>query len=106
MLGELFGLEAAGAAVAGMAVIEHAFEEPGRSVGPAPPQTEPDVPVLNLVELRRLAVRQAMRATGGHRGRAAKLLGVSLNTMTRLVAESCPELPATTVGRKRATRPR
>jgi DNA-binding NtrC family response regulator len=55
---------------------------------------EPAVPLLNLGELRRLAVRQAMRLTNGHRGRAAELLGVSLNTMTRLVAESCPEVPA------------
>jgi hypothetical protein len=47
-----------------------------------------------------------MRVTNGHRGRAAELLGVSLNTMTRLVAEACPELPSTNVGRKRAVRPR
>ncbi|MEI6239892.1 MAG: sigma-54 dependent transcriptional regulator [Planctomycetia bacterium] len=67
---------------------------------------EPAVPLLNLGELRRLAVRQAMRVTKGHRGRAAELLGVSLNTMTRLVAESCPEVPATKVGRKRTVRPR
>jgi hypothetical protein len=70
------------------------------------PASEPDVPVLNLSELRRLAVRHAMRVTNGHRGRAAELLGVSLNTMTRLVAEACPELPSTNVGRKRAVRPR
>jgi DNA-binding NtrC family response regulator len=70
---------------------------------------EPAVPVYNLVELRRLAVRQAIAATEGHRGRAAELLGVSLNTMTRLVAECCPEHAASRAGRKRSvttTKPR
>jgi len=66
------------------------------------PTDEPAVPVYNLVELRRLAVRQAMVATGGHRSQAAELLGVSLNTMTRLVAECCPEHAASRAGRKRS----
>ncbi len=66
------------------------------------PADEPAVPVYNLVELRRLAVRQAMTATGGHRSQAAELLGVSLNTMTRLVAECCPEQAASRAGRKRS----
>lgn len=73
------------------------------------PAREPAVPVYNLVELRRLAVRQALAATEGHRGQAAQLLGVSLNTMTRLVAECCPEHAASRAGRKRsvtATKPR
>jgi DNA-binding NtrC family response regulator len=65
---------------------------------------EPRVPMFNLDELRRLAVRQALAFTNGHRGQAATLLGVSLNTMTRLVAESCPELP-TKSGRKRTAPP-
>ena len=67
-----------------------------------PAADEPAVPVYNLVELRRLAVRQAIAATEGHRGRAAELLGVSLNTMTRLVAECCPEHAASRAGRKRS----
>jgi DNA-binding NtrC family response regulator len=66
------------------------------------PADEPAVPVYNLVELRRLAVRQALAATGGHRSQAAELLGVSLNTMTRLVAECCPEQAASRAGRKRS----
>lgn len=69
-----------------------------------PSFVEPRVPVFNLDELRRLAVRQALEFTQGHRGQAAALLGVSLNTMTRLVAESCPEVP-TKSGRKRAAPP-
>jgi DNA-binding NtrC family response regulator len=48
------------------------------------------LPVFQLDELRRLAVRQALDAAEGHRGRAAQLLGVSPNTMTKLVAEACP----------------
>lgn len=46
--------------------------------------------VLNLDTLRRQAVRRAMALTNGHRGKAAKLLGVHLNTMTRLVEEALP----------------
>jgi len=63
------------------------------------------LPTCNLAELRRLAVRQALAATQGHRGQAAELLGVSLNTMTKLVAEACPEL-ATNRGRKPTAKPR
>jgi DNA-binding NtrC family response regulator len=80
--------------------------EPVRAVAEAPsPPAEPAVPVFNLDELRRLAVRQALAATDGHRGRAADLLGVSLNTMTRLVVECCPEMEAK-AGRKRIVKPR
>jgi transcriptional regulator with GAF, ATPase, and Fis domain len=66
---------------------------------------EQAVPVLNLDQLRRLAVRQALTAAEGHRGRAAALLGVSLNTMTRLALDACPDMQATR-GRKRSPRPR
>lgn len=66
---------------------------------------EPTLPFLNLDQLRRRAVRQALAAAGGHRGRAAALLGVSLNTMTRLAGEACPEIRATR-GRRRVNRPR
>ena len=66
---------------------------------------EPLVPVYNLDELRRLAVRQALAKTNGHRGRAAELLGVSLNTMTRLASECCPEMAAK-VGRRLVNKPR
>jgi DNA-binding NtrC family response regulator len=45
------------------------------------------LPFMNLGQLRRAAVRQALRATRGHKGRAAKLLGVHANTMTRLLAQ-------------------
>ena len=63
--------------------------------GPAPDAPagavpEASLPILQLDELRRLAVRQALAAAVGHRGRAALLLGVSPNTMTKLVAEACP----------------
>ena len=69
-----------------------------------PAATELRVPVFNLDELRRLAVRQAMELTQGHRGQAATLLGVSLNTMTRLVAEACPDVQSKS-GRRRASPP-
>jgi DNA-binding NtrC family response regulator len=49
--------------------------------------TEASLPFMDLSELRRAAVRQALRATRGHKGRAARLLGVHANTMTRLLVQ-------------------
>jgi DNA-binding NtrC family response regulator len=45
------------------------------------------LPYMDLGQLRRAAVRQALRATRGHKARAARLLGVHPNTMTRLLAQ-------------------
>lgn len=45
------------------------------------------LPSLNLNELRHFAVREALVKTQGHKGRAAKLLGVHANTLTRLLAQ-------------------
>ncbi|MGL4512109.1 MAG: sigma-54 interaction domain-containing protein [Lacipirellulaceae bacterium] len=53
---------------------------------------EPALPMMNLDRLRDLALRQALRATSGHKGRAAKLLGVHPNTMTRLLAQQKPSV--------------
>ncbi len=66
---------------------------------------EPLLPSCNLSELRRLAVRQALAATNGHRSQAAAMLGVSLNTMTRIVADACPEMTSRR-GRKASAKPR
>jgi DNA-binding NtrC family response regulator len=48
---------------------------------------EAALPFMDLSQLRRIAVRQALRATQGHKGRAARLLGVHPNTMTRLLSQ-------------------
>ncbi len=45
------------------------------------------LPYFNLAKLRDEAVRQALQVTRGHKGRAAKLLGVHPNTLTRLSAQ-------------------
>ncbi len=45
------------------------------------------LPFMDLTQLRRAAVQQAMQATRGHKGRASKLLGVHPNTMTRLLVQ-------------------
>jgi DNA-binding NtrC family response regulator len=78
-------------AIAGLTVPDHP---------PEPVPADEQVPSFNLDELRRMAVRQALAVTGGHRGRAARLLGVSASRMSRLVAEACPESVART-GRRR-----
>ena len=53
--------------------------------------SEAALPFTDLTKLRRAAVRQALRATQGHKGRAAKLLGVHPNTMTRLLGQIADE---------------
>jgi DNA-binding NtrC family response regulator len=45
------------------------------------------LPLLNLGELRTVAVKQALKTTKGHKGKAAKLLGVHANTLTRMLSE-------------------
>ncbi len=45
------------------------------------------LPWLNLARLRNEALRQALATTRGHKGRAAKLLGVHPNTLTRLLSQ-------------------
>ena len=44
------------------------------------------LPFLNLERLRNESIRQALRVTRGHKGRAARLLGVHPNTLTRLLS--------------------
>jgi DNA-binding NtrC family response regulator len=56
---------------------------PGRTVGGL---SSVDLPFTDLCKLRRAAVEQALRTSQGHKGRAARLLGVHPNTMTRLLA--------------------
>ncbi|HEX4413648.1 MAG TPA: sigma-54 dependent transcriptional regulator, partial [Lacipirellulaceae bacterium] len=51
------------------------------------PGAEASLPFMDLSQLRRAAVQQALRATQGHKSRAARLLGVHPNTMTRLLAQ-------------------
>ena len=51
------------------------------------PLLQDRLPYFDLARLRSAAVRQALRATDGHKGRAAKLLGVHANTLTRMLAE-------------------
>jgi DNA-binding NtrC family response regulator len=48
---------------------------------------DPQLPNLNLVQLRNYAIRQALTITGGHKGRAARLLGIHANTLTRLLVQ-------------------
>ena len=60
--------------------------EPSLPNGNALRTDSTNLPFTNLERLRAAAVQQALQATGGHKGRAAKLLGVHANTLTRLLA--------------------
>ena len=53
----------------------------------------PALPFTNLARLRRVAVSQALQATRGHKGRAAKMLGIHANTMTRLLSQLDTDQP-------------
>jgi DNA-binding NtrC family response regulator len=82
---------------------------------PSLPHSESTMPVdvtlpyVDLTRLRTAAIQQALQTTRGHKGRAAKLLGVHANTLTRMLAQMEAELadsihlPAT---RHRPRRPR
>lgn len=50
------------------------------------------LPFLDLAKLRERAIREALDVTRGHKAKAAKLLGVHANTMTRLLKELGEEL--------------
>jgi DNA-binding NtrC family response regulator len=56
-------------------------------------QANDSLPFFDLTRLRETAVRQALERTRGHKARAAKLLGVHPNTMTRLVSQLDAERP-------------
>ena len=73
---------------------------------PAPESPPAGSETFNLNTLRHDAVRRALVATTGHYGRAAALLGVSAKTMTKLVAEACPERQAKRGRRRRMPLPR
>ncbi len=79
-------------------VIEQSYVldcEPTLPTRSRPLDTEDRLPFYDLNRLRSVAVKQALRATDGHKGRAAKLLGVHANTLTRMLAE-LPKDPART----------
>jgi DNA-binding NtrC family response regulator len=61
--------------------------EPALPNHDAPSRAMPPLPFMDLAKLRSAAVRQALHATRGHKGRAAKLLGVHANTMTRILSQ-------------------
>ena len=48
---------------------------------------ESPLPFMDLARLRTTAVRQALQTARGHKGIAARLLGIHPNTMTRLAAQ-------------------
>ncbi len=78
-------------------VLDCAPSLPG--VTPAARQAASGLPTFDLTKLRNMAVREALKATRNHKGRAAKLLGVHANTLTRLLAVIESESDAELAGR-------
>lgn len=58
-----------------------------RRAAPAGGAASGRLPCLDLAKLRERAIREALELTKGHKARAAKMLGVHANTMTRLLRE-------------------
>src|SRR5690606_5064346 len=82
-------------------IIEQAYVLDCEPTLPTSRQTcssEPSLPFTDLARLRQVAVRQALRATRGHKGRAARMLGIHPNTMTRLLAQIEKESQGEVVG--------
>ena len=52
-----------------------------------PVTVEATLPFMDLARLRSAAIHQALQTTRGHKGRAARLLGVHANTLTRMLAQ-------------------
>ena len=63
----------------------------GGSAAAANAAADGRVPYLDLAKLRRQAIKQALEETRGHKSKAAKLLGVHANTLTRMLREDGDE---------------
>jgi DNA-binding NtrC family response regulator len=76
-----------------------------------PPAGRPSMPLdvplpfTDLGKLRMAAIHQALETTRGHKGRAAKLLGVHANTLTRMLAQLDAESIELSMPRTKAHRP-
>ena len=81
------------------------------------PHVEPPVdvdttlPFMDLTRLRFAAIQQALATTRGHKGRAARLLGVHANTLTRMLAQMEEDVPGSSASwrstnRLRRSKPR
>jgi two-component system, NtrC family, response regulator HydG len=56
-------------------------------VAPSPPGPEAVEPLPTLQEAERAHIERALRATGGHRGNAARVLGISERSLYRKLEE-------------------
>jgi DNA-binding NtrC family response regulator len=68
-------------------------------------RTDATLPFMDLTRLRTAAIQQALETTRGHKGRAARLLGVHANTLTRMLAQMESENPGSSTA-WRATKSR
>ena len=57
------------------------------SVPPSPPRPEGVEPLPTLQEMERAHIERALHATGGHRGNAARMLGISERSLYRKLEE-------------------
>ncbi len=77
-------------------VIEQSYVLDAAPCAPSSDALSPNaagLPYVNLLKLRTQAIRQALVMTRGHKGQAAKLLGVHPNTLSRFKLDT-PEAAA------------
>ena len=83
----LHAIEAAMVVCEGTEILAEHFPAALRTpaAGIKPPEVEE--PLLTLEEMERLHIKKALRASGGHRGKAAGLLGISERNLYRKLRE-------------------
>lgn len=61
-------------------------------------QSPSSIPTLNLSDLEKLAITEALAETGGNRVRAARLLGIHVRTLHRKLREEAVQAAQPTQG--------
>jgi DNA-binding NtrC family response regulator len=81
-------IESAAVVCEGSEILPHHLPAPLRApVVPSPPAAEAVEPLPTLREAERAHIERALRSTGGHRGNAARMLGISERNLYRKLEE-------------------
>jgi two-component system response regulator AtoC len=81
-------VEAAAVVCEGSEILPHHLPAALRSpVSPSPPVADTAEPLQTLQDVERAHIERALRATGGHRGNAARMLGISERSLYRKLEE-------------------
>ena len=79
-------LESAAVVCEGPEILPHHLPAALRAAAP-PPRPDTAEPLPTLQEMERTHIQRALHATGGHRGNAARMLGISERSLYRKIEE-------------------